>query len=139
MSITVKRSTKSFSSLVNITVQLDGITIDRLAPGESMTFELPDQEDHIKIKAYFSHKEIDVSDGDVITIVRNSRIRLFKILVHILVLISILLVPFASLIEYPAIIFIFQFCLLILYSYIYYFVPDFLLKKVSRSSTDQEI
>ncbi|MCC5894736.1 MAG: hypothetical protein JJU16_04680 [Alkalibacterium sp.] len=60
MSIKVQRSTKSFSSLVNISIQLDGDTIDRLAPGESMIFELPDHSDRITIKAYFSKKEIAV-------------------------------------------------------------------------------
>lgn len=138
MSVTVKRGMKSFSTLINIKVQLNDVTLDRLAPGESITFELPDQKKRLKIKAFFSKKEGELSDGDVIEIVRNSRIRLYKLLTHILLILSILSGPFITLVEYPALIFAFQICSVLLSIYVYYFVPDFLIEKTSSTSTIQE-
>lgn len=135
MSVTVKRSTQSFSSMVNISVRLDEVTLDKLSPGESVIFELPEQKNHIKIKSFFKRKEIEVSDGDLVNIVRNSRIMFYKIASHLLTLVFLLLTVF-RVIESPVVGFSLAVSALILHTYIYYFVPDFLLEKGNHPYKD---
>lgn len=138
MSVKVHRSAQSFSSLVNISVQLDGVTIDRLEPGESMTFELPDHSDRLTIKAYFSKKDIAVSDGDVIEVVRNTRIMIYKILSRMLIAGLIIVTPF-RIAESPYIIVALMICAVILSAYIDYFVPTFILTKTQEHDENRNM
>lgn len=131
MSVKVERSTKYFNHLSNMIIQIDDLTIDKLAPGESTIFELPNHLDHIKVKSYFSKKEIAVSDGDVIKIERNTRMIIYKTLLRILLVVLLIMIPF-RIIESPTIVFALMLFCIILTFYIDYSVPDFSLIKTQE-------
>ena len=58
MSVIIKRSVGAFSVMSNITVEMDDVFLEKLAPGESVTFEIPKEQESIKISTTFRVKHL---------------------------------------------------------------------------------
>ena len=136
MSVTLKRSTQSFSYLLNITVKMKGTTIDRLAPGESVTFEVNDPGDTISLKSFFSSRDVQVTDGDTIELVRNNKVMALRILSRFLLAAVILVMGFRLITSLTVMIPIAA-ASIVLSFYIDFFVPDYLVVKTKGEKNDR--
>lgn len=136
MSGTVKRSTQPFSYLLNIAVKMQGTTIDRLALGESVTFEVNDPGDTISLKSFFSSQDVQVADGDTIELVRNNKVMALRILSRFLLAAVILVIGFRLITSLTVMIPIAA-ASIILSFYIDFFVPDYLVVKTKGEKNDR--
>lgn len=134
MSVTVKRNTGYHTSMSKLSVKLNDVTLEKLAPGESTNFELPHQTEKIKIASAFASKEIEVADGQTVDIVRNIPIIISKYILHIFTVFLLPLSMFGVISDFTTLVFL-MIPTLLLYTYIYYFVPNF--KLVLSSDRDQ--
>jgi len=136
LSVTVKRSTQPFSYLLNITVKMQGTTIDRLAPGESVTFEVNDPGDTISLKYFFSSRDVQVADGDTIELVRNNKVMALRILSRF-ILAAVILVTGFRLITSLTVMIPLATVAIILSFYIDFFIPDYLVVKTKGEKNDR--
>lgn len=124
MSVTVKRNTGYHTSMSNLAVKLNDVTLEKLAPGESTNFELPHHTEKIKIASSFASKEIEVTDGQTIDIVRNIPIIISKYILHLFIVLVLPLTMFGVINDFTTLV-VLMIPTLMLYAYIYYFVPNF--------------
>lgn len=135
MSVTITRNTGAFNLMVNLSVKLKDVTLKKLAPGESTNFELPNATEKIKVSCFFAHKEIEVRDGQIVTIQKNIPVKLFQFSIRFLLFVLLLLITF-RIITSLALVIVLSIALMILYTYAYFFIPDFKLEIISNSSTN---
>lgn len=124
MSVTVKRKTGYHTSMSKLAIKLNDVTIEKLAPGESTTFELSQRTEKIKVTSVFASKEIEVSDGQTIDIVKNIPIIILKYILHLLIVLILPLVSFGIVRDFTTLVSI-LIPSFILYISIYYLVPNF--------------
>lgn len=137
MSVTIKRSVGAFSVMRNITVEMNDVALEKLAPGESVTFEIPKEQESIKISTTFTSKTFDVEDGETFEIVRNNLMWSVRFLICIAI-VATALIPFFNIYSairstiYAQLLFILGLAIFDI------FVPKYLIKRTSNMSEKEQ-
>ncbi|MEC6747869.1 hypothetical protein VXN63_04895 [Marinilactibacillus sp. XAAS-LB27] len=137
MSVTIKRSVGAFSAMSNITVEMNDVALEKLAPGESVTFEIPKEKESIKISTAFTSKTFGVEDGETFEIVRNNLMWSVRFLICIAIVATALIPLFGDFsIIHPTI--YFQLLFILGLAIFDMFVPKYLIRSTSDMSEKEQ-
>ncbi|WP_225744421.1 hypothetical protein [Marinilactibacillus sp. Marseille-P9653] len=137
MSVTIKRSVGVFSVMSNISVKMEDVVLEKLAPGESVTFEIPKEQESIKISTALTSKTFTVEDGETFDIVRNNLMWGLRYLICFALIITTLIPFFNNFSIARSTIFIHLFFIIGL-TIFDMFVPKYLIKRTSDLSEKEQ-
>ncbi|WP_208560373.1 hypothetical protein [Marinilactibacillus kalidii] len=137
MSVTIKRTVGSFSLLSMISVKMNDVVLEKLAPGESVTFELPNDQETIKLSTALSSKTFTIKDGQQFNVIRDNRMWVLRYIICL----AFIIVAFLSLFYFPTVpLFarIIQLILLLTLLMLDIFLPKYAIKESAELSEREE-
>ncbi|MFC6464855.1 hypothetical protein ACFP65_07730 [Marinilactibacillus sp. GCM10026970] len=137
MSVTIKRSVGAFSVMSNISVKMDDVVLEKLAPGESVTFEIPKEQETIKISTALTSKIFTVEDGETFDIVRYNLMWGLRYLICFALMITAL-IPFFNDFSMTRSTIYMQLFFIIGLTIFDMFVPKYLIKRTSEMSEKEQ-